>query len=569
MLGVLLGRTKVGGGDGGASDVAPMPAAALHASRRQIGICAAALAAVAALVWGPHVLHGGFYWDDWENAATTRYQYQPDFLGPIDLRQAAYRPVLQLLLPLAHALFGTRPALHIALAVVLAAAASLVLFSLLRALTVPAPAAATAAVLMLIFPWSDSTRLWPTAGLNNVALCLYLGGVTVALRAFAAAGVDGARSRRARRLAGLSVAMYVLSILTYDATALVALASLPIYRVRVPWRVALRRWRLDVAAVGVTVVAAELASTKRSHGLEFAIGHARTIGDEALSLLAKVLFPFGSPPRALVLGAFAALLVVAALVARRLPAGSARRADLRRWLGLTAASLVAIAITYAIFVPGDAKYVPLAPGVYNRVNLVAAPGFALLVCALAGTVAALVAGRARTAGPRTALAIALVVPVAVSWTARAVDDQQVWRRSAADQERVLSVLSERLPHPPRGAVVYTFGAPASTAPGVPVFGQSWDLFAAAKVRLNDPTVRAFPVSTGEGVSCTAAGVRVLAPGQPLYPTTSYRAPTYFLDVPAGEIVRVTGTRACRSYSSAMFEVPKLTIRDLDIYTAAK
>src|SRR3954469_10968947 len=174
--------------------------------RTETAVAALGLALVAALVYGDHVVRGGFYWDDWENAGTTRFHNQAGFLGPFDLRQAAYRPVLQLLLPLPHLLFGTHAAPHLALALLLAVCAGAAFHALLRGLGVPRAYATAAAALALVFPWSDSTRLWATASLNLVAVTLVLGAGAIALR--------GPRSRVV-----LTACMCAAGVLTYEAVA--------------------------------------------------------------------------------------------------------------------------------------------------------------------------------------------------------------------------------------------------------------------------------------------------------------------------------------------------------------
>src|SRR3954447_4003486 len=128
------------------------------AARSELALVAVGLALLAALVYGDHVVRGGFMWDDWENAGTTRFRYEPGFLGPFDLRQAAYRPVLQLLIPLPHLVFGENPLPHLALGLLVAVAAGAAFHALLRTLGVPRPYALAAAALALVFPWSDSTK---------------------------------------------------------------------------------------------------------------------------------------------------------------------------------------------------------------------------------------------------------------------------------------------------------------------------------------------------------------------------------------------------------------------------
>jgi hypothetical protein len=211
-------------------------------ARSEFWIVAIGLALLAALVYGDHVVRGGFLWDDWENAGTTRYRYEPGFLGPFDLRQAAYRPVLQLLIPLPHLLLGANPAGHLALALALAVLACAAFHALLRALGVPSAHAIAAAALALVFPWSDSTRLWATASLNLVGVALVMGAAAIALRALARPGGDP----RAR--VALTAAMLAAGILTYEAVAGLVLLLPLLYRCRVPWRRGLDRWRFELAS---------------------------------------------------------------------------------------------------------------------------------------------------------------------------------------------------------------------------------------------------------------------------------------------------------------------------------
>ena len=103
--------------------------------RRELALAGALLAALGALAYGPHAAEGGFVSDDWENAATTADP--PDgrgFLGPIDLRTFAYRPLLALVIPLPHLLFGDAAWAHLALAAALAVVAAVAVYALLRTL---------------------------------------------------------------------------------------------------------------------------------------------------------------------------------------------------------------------------------------------------------------------------------------------------------------------------------------------------------------------------------------------------------------------------------------------------
>ena len=455
-----------------------------------------------ALVFGSHVAGGGFYWDDWENAATTRYEYQSGFLGPLDLRQFAYQPGLALLLPVPHALFGLHPSLHIALGVALAALMSLSLYAVLRTGRMERLHAGAIAALVLVFPWSDSTRLWATASINNVAVSLCLAGMVLGMLGLASGG------QRGRRLTVCSVALYVASVLTYSVAAVFALLSLLAYARVVPFREALRRWRVDLVAIFVAAVYVGLTTTKGTQSPSGTIEHLETMVRQTGTLFARALAPFGSPPGGLV-GALAGTLVaVAALAAWRLPAADPARAELRRWLVVTGGAVVALAAGYALFVPGDPKYVPLAPGIYNRVNIVAAIGFAALVVALAALLTALVLRGSRLRNARAALTLALAAVVAVGWIRVTDDHQRDWERATVLQDRVLDGIERVRADVPRGGTVYTFGSPIQAAAGVPVFAQSWDLDAAAKLRLDDPALVAYPVRPTATVRCRPGSVAI-------------------------------------------------------------
>ena len=473
--------------------------------RAEMAIATVLLTALAAAVFGDHVRQGGFHWDDWENAATTRYP-PAGFLGPVDLRTFAYRPVLALALALPHEAFGLRPALHLALAVALAVAVSACLYALLRELRLERLHAGAIAALALLFPWSDSTRLWATGGINNLAIALYLLGTVLALRGLTASG-----ARRARRLEVAAVALYVLSVLTYEAAAFAALVTgLFLYPRRAPRTRALRRWRTDAAAVGAAIALVAAATTRDVQPPAGVLRHAGAIAVEAVEVLARAALPVGSSSAVPALAALAGLVAVAggaSVIARRRPPGDPVRGELRRWLLAAGAAAAVIAAGYAMFVPGEPRYTPLAGGVGNRVNILAALGFAALLYAFAALAATVVFGRRRAAA--AGAAAAATVALAVGWIAVLRADAARWQRASAVQERVLAAIERGLPRPPaRGTAVYAVGAPPFTAPGIPAFATSWDLNSAVKLRLGDPSARAVPLRSGTDLRC---GSRSIAP----------------------------------------------------------
>src|SRR5205823_3890037 len=113
----------------------------------------------------------------------------------------------------------------------------------LRTLGVSLLHAILIALLFLVFPWSDSTRLWPTAAINNIAVILFLFGLLLALRAVAVPGWRGYAWH------AVTLLLYVLSVLTYEVAAVAALVAGWLYIGRAPRRRALRLWTIDVVVV--------------------------------------------------------------------------------------------------------------------------------------------------------------------------------------------------------------------------------------------------------------------------------------------------------------------------------
>lgn len=445
-----------------------MPAAARArlSPRLEAASVALGLALLAALVFGDHVVRGGFMWDDWENAATTRYRYEPGFLGPLDLRQAAYRPVLQLLIPLTHLAFGPHPALHLAFGLLCAVAACAAFHSLLRAVGGSRAFAGAAAALALVFPWASSTRLWSTATLNMTAVALVLSAAAVALRA---------RERRA-----LAALLCAAGVLTYEAVAGVVLVLPLVYRLRMPWRAALARWRPQAIGGGAAALWVAIATTKPAGGAVLA--HARAMAGEGGTLTARALGPWGGPAPAIATG----LAVAVTVAARR--SGAVRAA---------AVALAALVAGWLPFVPGEAKYVPSAAGIYDRVNIVAA--FAL--AALVASVAACAGGLVPWPRLRTPVAAAVVVAVGAGWVLHARQAVTRYDSAAAASAHELRAVRLAVPHPPPGTVVVLLHRRTFGAAGVPVFGHEWDLGAALKLAYEDPSLSGMPLAPGEPVRC--------------------------------------------------------------------
>lgn len=501
--------------------------------KKELGVAAALLALLGLVAYGYHVAHGSFYIDDWANAASYHFADPPRYWNAVSEIHAVIggRPVMTLLLPLPHALFGVHPVPFLILAALLGVATALCLFALLRTLEMPAVHAGAISALALLFPWADSLRLWPAASLNTIAVIFFLLGLTLALRGFGHPGRRGTAMH-----AGASL-LYLLSVLTYEVTAAAALLAGLLYLGRAPRPVVLRAWLADAAAVMAGLVFSLTATVSSRHvgTLSERMEDVPHFTREFLLLLSAALQPFGTmgrPLQALVL-LLAAAVVAAALLRVR------RRGDLalRYWLRWAAIGLVAVGAAYFMFLGSHLH--PLDPGIDNRINVFAGIGVCLIVYAIVACAAHLLVAAPTSA---TAVALGLTAVIAVGYGARLGGDEGNWKDAADRQAEVLAGADAELASMPPGSTVLSFGAPAQTAPGVPVFSRFWDLGGALQLHSDGAVISAYPVYAGIAVSC---GRRLAIDGGSGYGRFElpYRR-LYFADLEAGAVVPVASRGAC-------------------------
>jgi len=501
------------------------------------------LVLLGAAVFGPHIVHGGFYYDDWANYAQTKYGPQAGFFAAIRswFDTAGARPGTALYMPLTHELLGFHIGAHLALAAVWAIAMSLAFYLLLRCLGIERLSALLIAALALVFPFSDSTRLNAVSGLSSFAITLYLVGAIIAVIAFRYA-------RTPLRWHAVSIAFYLVSVLTYEITAgPVVVLGLGLYLLCAPSRQALVRWVVDVAVVALALLAFNSRSADKTvHSLGYMFDHARVILDQGVGILASALSPFGAPNQ---WGALALIVLVLAvgIAAFRLLGPGADRRELRRWLLVCGGGLLAIVAGYLMFIPADVYYSPATLGVGNRVNAFAALGCVTVAYALAmlfGTLAFRGLKGARAAAVTTAALVAVAIGAGYIDLVRA--DAGFWDRAYQQEQYVLGTINRLVPNPRHGSTILAVGQPLFYAPGIPVFAASWDLDGAVKIQYRDHSVRAQPVAPGETVACRPDGVALLPggspPGRPIVSSPYGR--TYIVHVPQAEPALVRSLRAC-------------------------
>jgi hypothetical protein len=492
-----------------------------------------ALILLGALVYGPQVSYGGFYWDDWRNAAGVHFTQEPGLFGALKdatLRPVwGYRPVLTVLLTVEYKALGLDKHLFLAMAALFGVSTAWALYLLLRTLRVPSREALLPAALVLIFPWADSTRMWNTASFDTLAVTFYLLGLVLALR-----GLAAPPGRRRLLLHAGSAALYLMAAWTYEATLPAIFAGVAVYLLVVPRRDALRRFGIDLGVIAVALAVTVTGTSRTPQSLGNQLDHAATIASQSFSLLTRALIPAADLP-----GVVGALLLVGIVGA----ALAARRPELRPWLVTAALGALCVAAGYLLFIPAESYYQPLAPGTVTRMNVMAAVGFSVLVYALVRLLAARVAGR-----HAPVLAALLLTAIAAGYLDRVFTDERNWHRSAQVQARVLAAVRSTVPDPPpQGATIYTFGAPSFVAKNIPTFSLPFDLRSAVKLQYGDPSVRAFPIRGFDVIHCEA---------DHLYPVGGTYGPVHgspygqawFVSVPDKRAFRVTSRAQCAGLS---------------------
>lgn len=504
----------------------------------EAGLAVGALVLLGAAAFGAHVVHGGFYFDDW----TIYEMYGTRGLSAVDF--SFERPLTKLTLWLTQSAFGLDFELHLAYTLATAVLASVAFYFFLRALRIEPVHAGAIAALALIFPWADSTKFWSVLAPDNLAIALYFGGVVMAIRGLSRSG------RAAVAMHAIAVLMYVASILLYEIAGALVLVSVALYATQAPLRSCIPRWLADVGAGGGALLAVGLSTTRPIRSLLVQFDHARRIADEGLTILARAAFPFQGPGRAPILALLAAA-AAAVVVARGLPYEDPGGREIRRWLWVAAGAAAGTALGYGLIVPADPYwYYPLFPGTGNRINVLAAFGYVTLVYALAMATGLalfrLVRGARHVRYWATGFAVAVAGLIGVGYWMIVSDDRAAWRLAWAEQQRVLSSVREQLPDPPRGSTIYTFGHAGDSAPGVTIFGATWDLDSAVRLNLGRPSLHAYPILEGTRFECGR---------DRLYPVNGFRAMgeahgsryrrAFFVDVSREIAVRIDTRAECR------------------------
>jgi hypothetical protein len=470
---------------------------------------AVAVAAVAAavglwlLIVIRQVADAGFYSDDWAlqwewhnfgfSHALSR---QFDILGS--------KPLLAIVLIGSYEVLGTDPARFHLVAALLTVGCTVGFYFVIRGLRLPPRDAVPIALLVLLFPWASSVRLWPTGALNNFAVLLLFAGFLIALRGLRIEGPRGLLIHLA------ATACYVASILTYEVTTGLALFAWVAYAWLGGWRPALPRMALDISAVAAAAVYTSQHTNKHIADLGKQLSHIPDIASGGAKVITGSFLPVSVPAdisaalATVLLGVGLAILVAAALRARGRAQSDARPGI--RWPAVAVAALGALVLCWAVYIP-QAFYTPTFRGVEDRVNILALYPAAVLVWAVLRAAGSLL--------PRNgyAIAVAGAIAVAIGYGIQDIRQQDHWLRSAEFQPKVLAAVQRA--DAPDGAVVLVFDYPAETAQGVPIFDVNYDLKPAARL-VTSREIDTYPVFAGSTIRCSPKGVAIDYLASPMF-----------------------------------------------------
>ena len=525
-------------------------------------VLAVLLGAVAILVYGDHIRHGGWVGDAWLTRAWYATYPHTSFFDTVghflDLDSMSARPANAVYRVALNEWFGADMSAWFTWQALSCICMCLSLYLLMREVGLAFLDAAAVTLLLLIFPVSASLWLWSAVVHASLAIALGSVGFVLALRAFGASG------RRRWVLHGASLSLFVISVLLYEVCLPVFLASFLLYALRAPRRDAAARWLLDCLVLIPIVLVVTGSTEAQDQDLAGAIGHAGDMAGALPALVFGKLLPFGSV-RPLAFALLAAVYAGGVAMVRRLPANDPARRRLRTLFAMTAAGLLLVALGYLIYVPGLDYYTPLATGVGDRVNAIAGIGWVLVLYALLAMTATLAVRMLRRAPLYAALTTAaLVLALGLSWLSALAGESRAYIAAYREGTRVLDVVERAVPNPPRGTAIWTFAQPVEVSLGVPVFANYWNMTGGVALTFHDHHVRGFVGLPGTTFDCQVNGVvphqiveYAPPPASELGRFGSRYGRTYFVDTVRGQVARLDSRRECRELRDVFARSPQL------------
>jgi hypothetical protein len=478
---------------------------------RELALAGSALAALALVGYISLVLHGGFHLDDWSNGAGTLYppggrsiSHTLEWFKGLTY----FRPVLILYVPLTYVVFGMHEHVFLAWAVVLAWAGICLFYGVLRRLGVPWIHALVIGGLVLIFPWFDSTRMMPSAGVIPLSIFFMLAGVWIAL-------VD--LDRRDLRLHLLAAFFFLLSILSYEITLPLIAGLGLLYWARAGWREARWRWLIDLIVVVAGGVWNLTHTARETSGISGDLHHLREIIDGGGAILGQTVLPTKTPQTTLVLIGLAVVLGAGLAVWWTERGSEARQGSfawgLREWLLLAGGGIAVFVLGWVIFIPANPYYTPVIWGVTNRVNGMAGFGTVITVYAALGVFGCLVGRLVRGVSVAPiAITLSLATVLGLGYGIVLHHHIGMWNAAYVSEEEGLDKITARYPTLPPSTTVFATNWPGNETLGVPIFSATWDLDGMLKDHYKTAEVSGYPLLEGWALKCTPETVELEAEG---------------------------------------------------------
>lgn len=495
------------------------------------------LLALALAIYWSYAMKGGWYYDDWSMYSAAQDSpggYWSD-LSSCSNTIAANRQLVCAFHMAEYNLFGSNHSLYHLAAVAILSVNAYLVYAVVRHCRIPALWALLVSALLILFPGSDSTRLWPVGASGQFVTAMALAAILLTLVAL---------SRRSGRgtlcLHAASLLLSLLAIASYEvALPLIAGAGV-LYVLAFRNRRALLRWAADITLILVFIVLRLVVFpvppdsgfvVERTMGQT--LERAGTVLGGAWTTWKTVYAP--GPWGTLVLAAGALLVGVVALV---LPSG---RPAMARWLVALLFGIGLSAVSALIFLPANDFYRLSVDSTFNRLNL---PGsFGYTVAATAMLALGYEAVRALT---RRVAVAALAVLVVMAWPASnqlriSSSHKQAWESSWSLQQHALAGYRAALSGLPSKANIVGFDTPLWEPGFVPVFTANWDLRGALDYETAVDPPMAWPWLPG-----TTCGSKSVLVGTT--PAGDYRRPApplYFVSPERRLAVRVRSQRECK------------------------
>lgn len=459
-----------------------------------------------------HVDKAGFYSDDWAYRSAWQFHSNGSFWTGLSYFYNSGglrgRPTLALYLSVIEQVFGYHPRWYLAWAVVLAIVFSFSVYLTLRILRLRPIDAALVSLFLLVFPASDSTRIWAMISDAQVAMSLVVLGIGCRVKSLTLEG----RSRMRWRVAALS--LIVIGVTTYELTFVALLLTASLYRTRVSWRRALGEAAVDWVVL-ICVYALVLTRSTAVHlSGDQTVSHAWTIFKQSLTLFSTVALPFRSTTAGLIVAG--AIILTAVFFVRILPQGDPVRKHLLWWLMGIAVALILLVGAYGVYAPTQTFYVPLATGESNRTNAFAAAPMLFIVYGLCVLVGTMIFRSMRAGNLATAAAAVLAGALGIGYTVTMAGDLRLWDSGWNRAHQTLIDFQAQVPKLRGAPLVIFYGEPIQEVAGIPVWAHMWDLEGALQLTYNDPHIRGRPGFPGMKLVCSAKSAQLL---NTIYPTS--------------------------------------------------